>query len=131
MPGWPQRWGPIGYAVCFPDGKLRSKPLPHMADVLIDTDVLDSPAKLEARLIEICDFWRRDHHDAGEGGVRLLLDAFAHDVRIEHPLRLDLEEADRGILELSDEQFRVLDMFDSNRRVAVSGSAGSGKTLLA
>lgn len=131
MPGWPQRWGPIGYAVCFPDGTLRSKPLPHMADVLIDTDLLGSPAELEARLIGICDFWRRDHHDAGEGGVRLLLDAFAHDVRIEHPLRLDVEEADRGILELSDEQFRVLDMFDSNRRVAVSGPAGSGKTLLA
>jgi hypothetical protein len=40
----------------------------------------------------------------------VLLNAFAHDVRIEHPLRLDLEDADDGIVELSDEQFRVLDI---------------------
>lgn len=130
-PGWPSSWGPVGYAVCFPDATLRSKPQPHITDVLIDTDLLGSPDGLEARLIEICDFWRRGNHRGGADGIRVLLDAFAHDVRIEHPLRLDVEDADRGILELSDEQFRVLDMLDGERRVAVSGPAGSGKTLLA
>jgi hypothetical protein len=54
----------------------------------------------------------------GEAGIRVLLDAFAHDVRIEHPLSLDVEHADRGILELSDEQFRVL---DARRRAARRG----------
>jgi hypothetical protein len=131
MPGWPSAWGPVGYAVCFPDAKLRTRPLPHMSDVLIDTDLLRSPDDLEARLIEICEFWRRGNHRGGDDGIRVLLDAFAHDVRIEHPLRLDVEDADRAILELSDEQFRVLDMLDGERRVAVSGPAGSGKTLLA
>jgi hypothetical protein len=131
IPRWPQRWGPIGYAVCFPDGTLRSRPLPHMEPALIDTDVLAAPDELGAKLAEICDFWRRDHHDAGEDGIRVLLETFAHDVRIEHPLRLDIEDADRGILELSDEQFRVLDILDGEPRVAVSGPAGSGKTVLA
>jgi hypothetical protein len=61
-----------------------------MADVLIHTDLLRSPDDLEARLVEICHFWRRSSHRGGDDGIRVLLDAFAHDVRIEHPLRLDV-----------------------------------------
>jgi hypothetical protein len=36
LPGWPRRWGPVGDAVCFPDGRLGTAPLPHTAPVLID-----------------------------------------------------------------------------------------------
>lgn len=98
LPGWSSRWGPIGYAVCLPDGRLGSAPLPHMAPVLIDADDLEPPERLEHRLIEICGFWRRDTHTSGEHGVARIVESLAHDVRIEHPLRLDVEEADREIL---------------------------------
>jgi hypothetical protein len=27
---WPSRWGPIGYAVCFPDDELPGDPPPHL-----------------------------------------------------------------------------------------------------
>jgi hypothetical protein len=131
LPGWPSRWGPIGYAVSFPDGRLGSAPLPHMAPVLIDVDDLEPPDRLEARLVEICGFWRRDTHTTEERGVARMVDSLAHDVRIEHPLRLDVEEAEREILRLSDQQFRILDMLDAERRVAVAGPAGAGKTLIA
>lgn len=131
VPGWPSRWGPIGYAACFPDGRVGSALLPHMAPVLIDADDLEPGERLERRLIEISEFWRRDTHTAGEQGVARIVEALAHDVRIEHPLRLDVEEAEREILRLSEQQFRILDMLDAERRVAVAGPAGSGKTLVA
>jgi hypothetical protein len=131
VPGWPSRWGPIGYAACFPGGRVGSALLPHMAPVLIDADDLEPGERLEHRLIEICEFWRRDTHNAGDQGVARIVEALAHDVRIEHPLRLDVEEAEREILRLSDQQFRILDMLDAERRVAVAGPAGSGKTLVA
>jgi hypothetical protein len=43
----------------------------------------------------------------------------------------DVEDADRDILKLADEQFRVLDMLDGEPRVAVSGPAGSARPELA
>ena len=38
---------------------------------------------------------------------------------------------EKSLLRLSDQQFRILDMLDAERRVAVAGPAGSGKTLAA
>lgn len=131
LPNWPPRWGPIGYAVCFPDGRLASAPLPHMEPVLIDAADLAPPELLEARLAEICDYWRRDSHTTSEAGVAQLVASLAHDVRIAHPLRMDVEEAEREIVRLSAQQFRVLDLLDGEPRVAVAGPAGSGKTLMA
>ncbi|HXF73999.1 MAG TPA: AAA family ATPase, partial [Actinomycetota bacterium] len=129
LPGWPARWGPIGYAVWFPDAVCRSLPLPHMGPVLLDARHLGE--RLEARLIEVARTFAGRRDRAGPAGVEAIVRALAHDVEIRHPLALDVAEADREILRLSEEQFRLLDMLAGNRRVAVAGPAGSGKTLLA
>jgi hypothetical protein len=46
-PGWPSAWGPVGYAVCFPDAKLRSKPLPR-GRLSLDGSNLVRPPYFEA-----------------------------------------------------------------------------------
>ncbi|HXF72428.1 MAG TPA: NERD domain-containing protein, partial [Actinomycetota bacterium] len=130
LPGWPARFGPIGYAVWFPDGTLKRTPLPHMGPVLLDARQLADDA-LRARLEEIARGWAGPRDRPGPEGVEAIVRALAHDVEIRHPLAIDVAEADREILGLSDEQFRLLDMLAGNRRVAVAGPAGSGKTLLA
>ncbi|HXF36459.1 MAG TPA: NERD domain-containing protein [Actinomycetota bacterium] len=130
LPGWPKGWGPIGYAVCFPDAVCTSPPLPHMGPVLLDARHLADDA-LRARLEEIARGWAGPRDRPGPEGVEAIVRALAHDVEIRHPLALDVAEADREILGLSDQQFRLLDMLAGNRRVAVAGPAGSGKTLLA
>jgi len=129
LPGWPARWGPIGYAVWFPDAICRSLPLPHMEPVLLDAR--HRGKRLEARLVEVARTFAGERDRPGPEGVERLVRALAHDVEIRHPLALDVREADREILRLSEEQFRLLDMLAGNRRMAVAGPAGSGKTLLA
>src|SRR5262249_40697943 len=47
------------------------------------------------------------------------------------PLIVAVNEADEAIIRLSEQQFTILDYMRSHRRVAVSGCAGSGKTVLA
>lgn len=131
LPAWPKGWGPVGYAVWFPDAVLRSLPLPHMEPVFLDARHLRDAATLEVRLVQIIRTFAGERDRAGPGGVEQIVRALAHDVEIRHPLALDVAEADREILRLSDQQFRLLDMLSGSRRVAVSGPAGSGKTLLA
>jgi Nuclease-related domain len=131
LPDWPARWGPIGYAVSFPDGRLKGSTAPHFKPVLIDEAHLHDADSLQGRIQEIFEFWREDRHRADARGVDVALRALASDITIVHPLAFDLDEADRAIIRLSQDQFRVLDMLAGNRRVAVSGPAGSGKTVLA
>ncbi|MCK9496508.1 MAG: ATP-binding domain-containing protein [Dehalococcoidia bacterium] len=52
-------------------------------------------------------------------------------VRVKAPLAVQAREADREILTLTEGQFNVLGLLSRLRRVAVSGAAGSGKSLLA
>lgn len=126
---WPRRWGPVGYAVCFPDGRLRGLPPPYLGPVLIDESHV--PAALQARVEDILEYWREDRHAPDPRGVEIAIRALASDVAIRHPLSADVDEADREIIRLSEEQFGVLDMLAGNRRIEVSGPAGSGKTLIA
>jgi len=46
-------------------------------------------------------------------------------------LSVTVEETERRLACLTQEQFRCLDMFEDNKRVLVTGSAGTGKTVLA
>jgi hypothetical protein len=87
LPGWPGRWGPIGYAVWFPDAICRSLPLPHMEPVLLDARHRGD--QLEARLVEVARTFAGERDRAGSGGVERLVRALAHDVEIRHPLALD------------------------------------------
>lgn len=132
LPDWPRRWGPIGYAVCFPDSQFDSRPLPHTSPhIVIDGRDVGSPTGLKVRVEEIFDWWSNEQSIPDRVGFSRLMDVLAHDIEIRRPLGLVADEADREIIRLSEEQYRLLDALGANRRVAVSGPAGSGKTLIA
>jgi hypothetical protein len=139
LPGWPRGWGPFGYAVCFPDAVFSSAPLPHTDPaILLDASRLKDESKIVNVLDDLYEFWsspsERDRRLGGQAnavGARLLIDALAHDVEIRQPLSVVLDEADREIVRLSEEQYRVLDGLSRMRRVSVFGPAGSGTTMLA
>lgn len=131
LPSWPGDWGPIGYAVCFPDGEFVSAPLPQTPrEIIIDGPQLD-PARLGGRIEAIFDFLADRRFEVSQGGAERLIKALAHDLEIRLPLSMQLQEADREIIRLSETQFRALDYLSGARRVAVAGPAGSGKTLIA
>lgn len=132
LPGWPQRWGPFAYAVCFPDGVLDGAALPHVQpEIVLDARDLSTPAALWARIAGVLAWWPRDRAEPGRRGAEMLVSALAHDLVLRQPLSIQVDAVDLAIVRLSDRQYGVLQMLSGQRRVAVSGPAGSGKTLIA
>jgi hypothetical protein len=131
LPGWPQRWGPVAYAVCFPDGTLSGAALPHVQpEIVLDARDLISDRSLRARIESVLAWWPRDRAEPGRRGADMIIQALAHDIEIRPLLSTQVEAADREIIRLSSRQYGVLQMLSSYRRVIVSGPAGSGKTLV-
>jgi hypothetical protein len=131
VPGWRKEWGPFGHAVAFPDGLFRGAPMPQTEPrIVIDAGDLATDDGLRAKIEAAYEFWN-DGRRLEATGARRVVDALAHDLEIRQPLGLAVDEADRDILRLSDQQFGVLRTLAGARRVAISGPAGSGKTLLA
>ncbi|MFZ4815916.1 MAG: winged helix-turn-helix domain-containing protein [Phototrophicaceae bacterium] len=102
-------------------------------DIFIDLRHLDD---LVGRLTHIFQYWaqRRDERNAhmdGKAAVEALT-ALLIPTRTLQPALADLFERERRkINELTEQQFRVLRMLRSQRRAAIIGGAGTGKTLLA
>ena len=122
-----------GHAVFFPDltdaASLRRPDLP--AILIGSRDDINS---IEAWVIAAFDYWRNDDHAQGAiGASRLLVfrSVFARSFEVHPPISgmLAAEEVER--IRLTEDQARILDLLQSRRRVAVSGGAGTGKTVLA
>jgi hypothetical protein len=129
QPGW-ERWKPsYGFGVAFPDGLYERDAHPGApAAVAIDRDDLD---RLEARVIEVMRHWRRSGRRFGAEGMDALAQALGFRVEIRAPLKLAFDEEDRKIVELTEQQAWVRAFVLNRERAAVTGPAGSGKTLLA
>jgi len=67
----------------------------------------------------------------GEHGIQALVETVAAPIRVERPLGREIEDVEERFVELTENQYRVLDQLDGNQRVCVLGGAGTGKTLLA
>jgi hypothetical protein len=130
--GWRRGWGPIGYGVCFPDAAFASDPLPAVRpELMIDGVALAEPDGLERRIRAVMDYFPRDAFAQGEAGATALVRALNHDLTITQPLGLAADDVERSILQLSDQQYRILRLLRHRKRLAISGPAGSGKTVLA
>jgi hypothetical protein len=130
--GWRKNWGPIGFGVCFPDAAFAGPPLPATRpELVIDGTDMAEAGGLARRIREIMEWYPHDSFAQGETGKNELVRALNHDVVVEQPLGLAAEGVERQIAELSGQQYRILRLFRHKLRLAVSGPAGSGKTLLA
>jgi hypothetical protein len=129
QPRW-DRWRPsYGYAVAFPDGLLDRDAHPAArAEWAIDRDDLD---RLDGRVKEIMRAWRHPGRLFGAEGMEALERALGYRVEIRTPLRLQFDQEDRKIVELTDDQAYVLSYVTKLHRAAIVGPAGSGKTMLA
>ena len=129
QPGW-DRWRPsFGYGVGFPDGLYESDAHPGApASCAIDRDDLDRMAQ---RVKEVMAVWRRPGRRFGAEGMEALDRALGMRVEVRTPLRLQFDEDDRKILELTDDQRYVLAYLTRRHRAAIVGPAGTGKTMLA
>jgi hypothetical protein len=131
-PGWDRKWGPIGSGVCFPNVAFDCEPLPGaQRHFVIDGVALADPEGLQRRVEDIMQWHLNNEHRQGERGARKLIEALNHDLVIRQPLGLAAADTERAIAELSPQQYRIVRLLRKRLRMAISGPAGSGKTLLA
>jgi hypothetical protein len=67
----------------------------------------------------------------GAAGIRALENLLAHPFQLRVPLGHTVREDDDALRELTPTQFRILTAIEGLPRAAVSGGAGTGKTILA
>jgi hypothetical protein len=129
QPGW-DRWKPsYGFGVAFPDGRYETAAHPGApAEIVIDRNDL---ARLAERVPEVMRTWARGGRRFGAEGMEAVSKALGFSVEIRTPLRLRFDEEDKKIVELTSDQAWVLAFVLHRRRAAVTGPAGSGKTVLA
>lgn len=129
QPGW-DRWKPsYGFGVAFPDVLYERDAHPGApAAVVIDRDDMEH---LQTRVIEVMRHWSRAGRRFGADGMDALAQALGFRVEIRAPLKLAFDEEDRKIVELTEQQAWVRAFVLNRERAAVTGPAGSGKTLLA
>lgn len=134
MRGWPQRRIILGHAVAFPDAVVEAAWLRPNAPRGIIVDALDL-VSLEKRLREALAFWRGQSAvdtPPGQACIEILVRALAQSECIRNPMLAEHVRADeQAIVTLTQKQFRYLRFLSGQRRAAIAGCAGSGKTFLA
>ncbi|NLV73435.1 MAG: ATP-binding domain-containing protein [Chloroflexi bacterium] len=129
-PFWRDRFISLGHAVAFPDVTVRGDlRMDAPREIILDrADMADLPAAIERIYRAFAD----DRSDVlGSAGITALIDVLSPSREIRRLLSADISHEAQEMLELTDNQFRLLDILTYQRRVAVSGCAGSGKTTLA
>jgi len=122
-----------GHAVFLPDvGNTDRLGKPDMPAQLIGSagDVVG----IEAWINTAFEYWEgRESRTSplGRNGVEVLRETFAKSFFAAPLIAVQLEDQESRRLHLTEEQIRVLDVLRSHRRAAVSGGAGTGKTVLA
>lgn len=135
-----QRWNDLalhnvlrGHTVFFPDvGNASVLSRPDMPATLIgcSKDLQSPKSWIDAAFA----YWGNDASSftpLGRRGLDVLRDIFARSFFVTPLVSSQLAEQEARRLVLTKEQIRVLDFLRSHRRVAVSGGAGTGKTVLA
>lgn len=131
-PKWGGRRIELGHGIVLPDCATPNAPLsadaPHEI-VAFSADMEDLGSKVR----QMYRYWRSRHGDSklGADGMKILTQLLAPTFQLRRPLGASIAEDDRQILELTEQQYRVLDLLARQRRVSVAGGAGTGKTVLA
>lgn len=134
LPGWDQRrFINIGQAVVFPDivvtDKLLKPDLPR--DIIVDHNDLD---EIHLVIPQIMRYYSSSDMSIGSLGhdrMSLLEKLLAKSFNIRTPIGVEIDYLEEKLIQLTEDQMRLLDFLGTRRRAAISGCAGSGKTMLA
>lgn len=121
----------MGYAVVLPGTTLPDQ-LPPYAKPEITFDRRHLP-DLASHLVACMRYWREvdPRPKLDSEGVSALVSIYGSVLKSQVTIADVLRNDEQRIIELTEQQFSLLDLLSRRRRVAISGCAGSGKTLLA
>lgn len=127
----------VGYAVVFPECKFTGKGNDLVTEVMFDArySVNDFGNFLQSAF----DYWEeleKTRHGFTPKKLSIqqekqMIELLRGDFAVVPSISLELQHINQKMLQLTEEQFDLLDITDTNERVIVQGGAGTGKTLLA
>lgn len=118
----------VGRAVAFPHVRVHESLGPQgPREIILDAGDLQ---QIERSISRLVDYWKPPQRltDAQLARIRKLL---VPSVTVRRLLRDELADASAALIELTNEQYEILDAIGGNRQALVLGGAGTGKTLLA
>lgn len=128
---WRNCWIPIGHAVAFPDVKVNgSLPLDAPRDIILDRLKLNG---LSAWVQAVLNYWCSKNPPQNPHQKNFDANSVKELIKVIAPIPPVLlpHHNDDVFKQLTEQQISILDFLATHRRVAISGCAGSGKTLLA
>jgi len=121
----------IGYSVCFPHSTLQpSVPLPMdvLRELVIDSEVLQNHKKCGEIIEKLFRSWNKEQDKATADFIQHHV--LAPTFRLIPNPKLSMMETGAKLLQLTEEQYRLLDWLEEQKQVLIKGSAGTGKTLI-
>ena len=119
-----------GFAVAFPDCRVSGWLPPNIqGELILDAVKLRTVPDSLRRIF--ASFARRDHRGLRSDEVASVREALYPKYRLVPVLWRRIEDQEERLRRLTDEQQRMLDILAEQPKAALSGVAGSGKTLLA
>ena len=123
----------VGTAVFFPSisSFSGSSEASHPSQcVLTSSDI----GKLEQKLLEILKYWKADDSTLelpGRDCIQRLQSLFGKSFSVKPALGAYVEEVRNKAMELTEEQYELLENLEKVKKMSISGGAGTGKTMLA
>jgi hypothetical protein len=122
--------------VVMPDCIFNYSGIDVIKEILFDKK---NELSLESMIEISFDYWKKQtsvkHGFTGStlthGDMNFALQVLRGDFKIIPSLRSIIDQTERELLMLTDEQYSVLEALENNPRLLISGMAGTGKTLLA
>jgi hypothetical protein len=122
---------PIGHSVFFPDME-SAKPFIRTDLPLEIIGAKPDLFAIKKWVDQVLNYWSGDRSDRlGKSGISQLIDALVRPIQVEVKLGTHLVELEERRARLTEDQIRILDFLETRRRVAISGGAGTGKTVIA
>ena len=130
----------MGHAVAFPDVAVRGVPHPIALgtdaplELVIDQSDLSSPESAKRAVERAYDYWlgdRRRGSQLTQRQLELIDQLLAPTTELKPLLRVEVEEGERRVVELTQGQMHTLNELRGSRRLAIQGPAGTGKSMLA
>ena len=142
LPNWPGDPQDVrmGHAVAFPDVAVREVRHPIALgtdaplELVIDQSDLSSPESAKRAVERAYDYWlgdRRRGQPLTEKQLELIDQLLAPTTELKPLLRVEVEEGERRVVELTQGQMHTLNELRGMRRLAIQGPAGTGKSILA
>ena len=120
---------PLAHAVVFPDTEFTVPPTIDLSpEIVID---LPKVRDLKQSVIDAYRSFRGNQPDPGDEAIGAVITLLAPSWTLPPLLSATVEAQEERVRELTEQQFGLLDVLRRQRRVLISGGAGTGKTMLA